>query len=192
MLLQIHKICTVHTICKAHIFTYLLIWHMLIRKGIIMTQSKFIPVTGTIQQISHLTNDCCSFLVTIRTNRGITNLTLSPSTYVIDNVQLRSGMQIIGFYDANAPVALIFPPQFRAIVIGRLFRENIAFNFFDEDLVALDHSLALNLRNNTQVITANGQRYTCSVGNRLLIVFYTITTRSVPPQTTPKRIIVIC
>lgn len=40
--------------------------------------------------------------------------------------------------------------------------------------------------------TENGQNFTCSPGGRVLLVYYTTTNRSLPPQTTPRRIIVMC
>ena len=44
----------------------------------------------------------------------------------------------------------------------------------------------------TNVVTGNGQRFNCTIGGRNLIVFYSVTTRSIPPQTTPRKIIVMC
>lgn len=157
-----------------------------------MANTTYIPVIGTIVNISR-GNDCCSQMMSVRTETGIVNFTIRAETLVIDSRQLRSGMQVAAFYDSSLPVPMIFPPQYQAqivTVIGR--NENVMLNFFDRNLVASDGSLRLNLSRNTIVKTVNGQSVTCNLGNRFLLVYYTITTASIPPQTTPRKIILFC
>ncbi len=157
-----------------------------------MANTTYIPVIGTIVNISR-GNDCCSQMMSVRTETGIINFTIRAETLVIDSRQLRSGMQVAAFYDSSLPVPMIFPPQYQAqivTVIGR--NENVMLNFFDRNLVASDGSLRLNLSRNTIVKTVNGQSVTCNLGNRFLLVYYTITTASIPPQTTPRKIILFC
>lgn len=155
--------------------------------------TSFIGVFGTITEITPMRSQCCNSMVTLNTNEGIVNVMVSSDTYVIDQITLRPGMQVAAFYDSMAPVPLIYPPQYHALVIGRIRgQEMITVNFFNRNLTAEDNSLRLNISNRTTVTTTNGQRFTCSLGNRVLIVFYTNTTRSIPPQTTPNRVIVFC
>ena len=97
------------------------------------------------------------------------------------------------FYDNSLPVPLIFPPQYRAQLITSLGRnELVMLNYFDRNLLAGDGSLQLNIGRHTEITTLNGQSFTCSPGNRSLLVYYSTTTRSIPPQTTPQKIIVLC
>lgn len=70
--------------------------------------------------------------------------------------------------------------------------QNVMLNFFDENLVAEDNSLRLNLSPVTNIMTQNGQRFTCSPRNMELLVYYTNTTFSIPPMTTPQKVIVMC
>ena len=155
--------------------------------------TSFISISGTIVRIAPMNNQCCNSIITLNTSDGIANVVLSSNTYVIDQVTLRPGMQIAVFYDSMAPMPLIFPPQYQALVIGQIRgQEMITVHFFNQNLVAEDNSLQLNLSNRTNITTTNGQPFTCSPRNRVLIVFYTTTTRSIPPQTTPTRIIVFC
>jgi hypothetical protein len=154
---------------------------------------SYIPVYGIVQNIQQMPGQCCQQLVTMRTEEGIVRLLVTPDTYVIGSVRLRPGMSVAGFYDGNAPVPLIFPPQYNALIIGqRNPLEEITVNFFDNNLIASDGSLALNPGPSTEVITSNGQQFSCSLANQTLIVYYRTTTRSIPPQTTPRRIIVLC
>ena len=102
-------------------------------------------------------------------------------------------MRIAAFYDSSLPVPLIFPPQYHAkivTVIGR--NENVMLNYFGRNLIAADGSLRLNIARNTIIKTVNGQTVTCNLENRFLLVYYTITTASIPPQTTPRKIILFC
>lgn len=158
-----------------------------------MPNPTFVPVTGIIQNISPMNNDCCSSMISIRTNDGITNFVLSPSTYVIQETLLRPGMRITAFYDPSLPMPLIFPPQYQAVFITRNnTNDNVFAGYFNDDLVSEDNALKLNIARSTEILTSNGQRYNCSLTGKLLIVYYRNTTRSVPPQTTPRRIVVVC
>lgn len=172
--------------------TFLKIRNNLKKKGKFMEYTTFVPVVGTIVNITR-GNDCCSQMVTVNSDNGITNFSVSSETVVIDSTQLRPGMRVAAFYDSSLPVPLIFPPQFRAQIITVLGRnEQIMLNFFDNNLLAGDQSLQLNVSGNTDITTVNGQRARCNPGNQVLLVYYTVTTRSIPPQTTPRKIVVLC
>lgn len=154
--------------------------------------SAFVPVTGTILNIS-MGNDCCSQMMSVGTGNGVVNFIVDPMTQVIDHRRLRVGMQVAAFYDSSLPVPLIFPPQYRAQIVTLLGRnEQVMIGNFNADMLADDNSLQLNVARNTVIKTVNGQNFTCNPGNRTLLVYYTSTTRSIPPQTTPRKIIVLC
>lgn len=156
-----------------------------------MNYSDLVPVIGTITNISG--SDCCNQMITLNTENGIVHFFLTSDTQVINSRMLRRGMRIAAFYDSSLPVPLIFPPQYNAVLITVLGRnEQIALNYFDSNLTAGDNSLQLNIGRNTIVRTINGQMFSCNVGERMLLVYYTATTRSIPPQTTPEKIIVLC
>lgn len=157
-----------------------------------MPYANYIPILGTILNIVRGT-ECCSHMVALRTNDGMVNFVVDAQTTVINDRQLRIGMRIAAFYDSSQPVPLIFPPQYRArliTVIGR--NEQVMLNVFDRNFVAEDNSLQLNIAGNTMIRTANGQDYHCDLAGQSLLVYYTMTTRSIPPQTTPSKIIVLC
>lgn len=158
-----------------------------------MANPTLVPVSGVIQNISPLADDCCTQRVSIFNSDGITNFIVGPESYVIQSARLRPGMSVTAFYDSNLPIPLIFPPQYQAVIIGRKnSNETIYAGYFNNNLTAEDNSLKLNIARNTEILTSNGQLYNCGLGGQLLIVYYTNTTRSIPPQTTPRRIIVMC
>ncbi len=158
-----------------------------------MENLNLVPITGVIQSIRQVSDECCQQMVAIQNSEGINNFVVSPDTYVINTVRLRVGMRVTAFYDANLPAPLIYPPQYNAAIIGRSnANEMIYAGYFDENLLAADDSLQLNMSRATDVVTSNGQNYSCPVGDNVLIVYYSIVTRSIPPQTTPHKIIVMC
>ena len=157
-----------------------------------MDYTSLVPITGVIMNITR-GNDCCSQMVSLRTENGIVNFAVDMDTVIIDSRQLRQGMRVAAFYDNTLPVPLIFPPQYRAQIVTVLGRnEQVMLNYFDENLTATDGSLQLNVGPGTVIKTINGQNITCNLGEHILLVYYTVTTRSIPPQTTPRRIIVLC
>lgn len=157
-----------------------------------MDYTNLVPVTGVIVNIMR-GGDCCSQMLSLRTENGVVNFIIGMNTVIIDSRQLRQGMRIAAFYDSTFPAPLIFPPQYQAQIITVIGRdERIMLDYFDEDLTAADGSLELNISAGTVIKTINGQNITCNLGDHMLLVFYTTTTRSIPPQTTPRKIIVLC
>ena len=157
-----------------------------------MDYTNLVPVTGVIVNIMR-GGDCCSQMLSLRTENGVVNFIIGMNTVIIDSRQLRQGMRVAAFYDGNLPVPLIFPPQYRAQIVTVLGRnEQVMLNYFDENLTATDGSLQLNVGPGTVIKTINGQNITCNLGEHILLVYYTVTTRSIPPQTTPRKIIVLC
>ena len=157
-----------------------------------MSLETLIPVTGTIMNITR-GGDCCSQMIAMRTGNGVVNFMVDSQTFVIDSRQLRTGMRVAAFYDSSLPVPLIFPPQYRAQLIATPGRnEQVTLKHFNRNLLASDRSLQLNIADSTILQTANGQVFDCHPGNQTLLVYYSVTTRSIPPQTTPGRVIVFC
>lgn len=136
----------------------------------------------------------CYKLVTLKNElEEIVNFVVSPATYFVDYVTVSVGDQLTGYYDGDAPALLIYPPQYEALVMVRdIPEQNVKVDYFDGQLESSDGQLRLNISPYTQIILTNGQRFSKYPGNRDLIVIYGPTTKSIPPQTTPYRIIVLC
>jgi hypothetical protein len=136
----------------------------------------------------------CYKLMSVENEYGtLVNFVVAPTTYFIDRVMVTPGDMVTGFYDTNAPVPLIFPPQFRAIVMSRDTKyQNVKVDYFNNELVSSDNNLRLNIAPCTQIVLENGQAFSNNPANRNLIVIYGATTKSIPAQTTPYKIIVMC
>lgn len=132
------------------------------------------------------------FSVTNR-NGQMVNFVVEPDTYFIDHVLVKVGDRVIGFYDADLPVPFIYPPQYRAVVMAKEKSDQfIDVDYFNSQLVNSKGTLKLNLSRQTKLVLENGQAFTGNPANRNLIVLYSTTTRSIPAQTTPSTVIVMC
>ena len=157
-----------------------------------MAYETYQKVIGSIQNISRGTS-CCSFLMAVQTETETINFVVTRETLVIDNIRLRRGMRVAAFYDTSLPAPAIYPPQYQAELVTVLRQnQNVTLDYFDRNLVSEDNSLKLNLSPTTRISTLNGQRFSCNPGDEELLVYYTNTTFSIPAQTAPQRIIVMC
>ncbi|MCI9439704.1 MAG: hypothetical protein HFH15_00390 [Ruminococcus sp.] len=156
-----------------------------------MKYENLVPIIGTILNMED--SDYFKQMVTLRVENGVVNFMVSSETLVVECRQLEPGMRVAAFYDSSLAVPMIFPLQYQAQMITVLERnEQIALDYFNGALLAQDNSLQLNIAEETRIETLNGQRFSCCIGGRTLLVYYTATTRSIPPQTTPGKIVVMC
>ena len=170
---------------------------MIFSGGIII---NFLSITGTISTIEDFwINESqeslgCYKLISLQDDNGsTTNFVVSPDTYILNNDILLPGDRVTGYYDGNAPVPLIYPPQYRALVMHKAQSfPNIKVAYFNNQLVSSDNQLKLNLSTSTLIVIRNGLLFSRNPANRNLIVIYGPTTRSIPAQTSPYKVIVLC
>lgn len=157
-----------------------------------MPYETFQKIEGIIQSISR-GDSCCTFMLSVISDSGVINVIVDGETIVIDNVRLRAGMRIAAFYDVNVPVPAVYPPQYRAEIVTSLRRgQQVVLDYFDDNLTSSDDSLRINIGPMTDVRTANGQPYVCRPENSELLVYYTAASFSIPAQTTPQKVVVMC
>lgn len=160
--------------------------------------SQFIPVTGTITQITPSADiggkTCgCSLSMTVQSfYQGVNVFTVTGDTYVVNNTQLRPGDQAIFFYDGNAPATLIYPPRFKAVVAAKSGRFQYYLGEFNNNFTSSDQTIRLNSDAPIPFLLPNGQPYSGSIAGKTVLVEYTTSTRSVPALVTPERVIVFC
>lgn len=123
---------------------------------------------------------------------GIANIIISKDTYVLNNAEIIIGSEITGYYDANAPMIMIYPAQYSAeVVVVEGKDQNVKVDNFDKDLVSSDKELKLNISDTTEIISQDGTVFSGVLHDRNLVVTYGITTRSIPAQTNPTKIVVL-
>ncbi|KIL76764.1 hypothetical protein [Bacillus badius] len=160
----------------------------------------FASFHGTVTAISDFAtgqngaSEGCYRLLSVQNERGETvHFVVAPATYFVDQDMVSPGDQVTGYYDQNAPVPLIYPPQYRALIVVKdnPYR-NVKVDYFNQQLTSSDGLLKLNPAANTKVLLTNGQAFSKSPANRNLIVIYGPATKSIPAQTAPYKIIVWC
>ena len=160
---------------------------------------RFGSVTGTIVELmptrmgGNRTNGCVLFVSLEDLEGNTVNFILTPSTYVVDYETLSVGMLCTFWYSMDAPVPLIYPPQYSAVAAaqeknGRM----VSVGYFNSSLVNEDQTLQLNLDGSVDVRTTNNQYFQGSPSNHNLVVTYGSSTRSIPAQTTPVKVVVLC
>ena len=154
-------------------------------------------ITGTVTRITPLQrnggSDCSQFVSVETKEGGAVNFIVTPETYIADFVTIYRGMQAHFVYNADLPAPLIYPPQFgAAVVVSTATATNVAVGYFDKRLVSADNTLKLNLTDSVPVVTSNNQMFYGSPAGRYLIVMYEASTRSIPAQTTPEKVVVMC
>lgn len=156
----------------------------------------YLTVTGTITQLQPMVgsgNECSQFVTVEDSSGNVTNFIVTSSTYIADFATLYQGMQAHFVYNAELPVPLIYPPQFTAVaVVSTVSAVNVAVGYFNNRLVSADNGLQLNLTESVPVVTSNNQVFYGSPGSHYLLVMYDRTTRSIPAQTTPEKVVVMC
>lgn len=160
---------------------------------------RYGQVRGTIVEMSPVrrgngrADGCTVFAAVEDENGNPVNVLLTPVTYVVDFETLSVGMNCTFWYLADAPMILIYPPQYNAAVAavnrnGRM----IDVSRYDRRLVNQEQTLQLKLDGSVEIRTANNQYFQGSPAEHDLVVVYESSTRSIPAQTTPGEIVVLC
>ncbi|WP_244269530.1 copper amine oxidase N-terminal domain-containing protein [Natronincola ferrireducens] len=149
--------------------------------------------TGKVKEITdHQRMADWQFVLVENEEGQIANIIVSQDTYIVNNTGIEVGSIITGYYDANAPMLMIYPPQYNAeVVVIENENEFVKVDIFNEDFVSRDNLLKLNISEDTTILLEDGTVFEGSLANRKLIVFYGASTRSIPAQTTPTKIIVL-
>lgn len=102
------------------------------------------------------------------------------------------------FTGSYTPAPLIMPPQYEANVIIINDEEEVGSVNVDtylkdgEKLINAANSLELNIGETTEIVDTEENKVEADeLANKDLIVFYTITTRSIPAQTPPEKVVVL-
>ena len=158
-------------------------------------QENFLKLTGTLSPLEKNENGLLHGVIEQQDN--VFNIVVGQETVVVDNtgkrVELKEGMDFTAYVDGNKPMILIYPPQYSPdLVIVQT--EEIGFAEvarFDENFA--NESLKLNISDETVIENLSGTAVEAkNIVGVNVAVFYKFTTFSIPAQTTPSRIIVLC
>jgi hypothetical protein len=142
------------------------------------------------------------YLVLIEGEYGPIHFEMDYYTYVLGE-EIQVGDTITGYFLAARPARLIFPPRFHAQLIvngefNNVFIDRFNDYFYEErlegELISADNSLKLDIGEDTEIYFQDGEPFKgelYELNNRLLVVVYDISTRSIPAITTPNRIVIL-
>lgn len=154
-------------------------------------EATFMQVTGKVGAIEqrgdltyYMNEDAQNpFYVTVRNSEHVYDAKGNPIT-------LQEGDAFTAFIYANQPMILIYPPQYTATAIVKTSNDGmVETGTFNKELVNENNSLKLNVSADTRIVNEAGEQLSTFTGGDAL-VFYTASTRSIPAQTTPSKIIV--
>lgn len=154
----------------------------------------FIQQTGKVTSVEDV-NDGKLFFV--KDGENIFHFYVDENTLVYDNtgkeVNLEVGNTVSIHVYGNQPMVLIYPPRYTPSVVIVETEENgfVKVDQFDENHLSADGQLQLNLNDESVIVDAKGEKVAVEeLKNYSAIVFYGPTTRSLPPQTSPEKIVV--
>ena len=156
---------------------------------------KYNHIIGKVNDIRDRDDEGKSKLVSIENEEmGPANIIISEDTYILDDKGITVGTTIKVYYDATKPMILIYPPQYNAEVVVVVENEedhNVKFDIFDKNLVSIDNTLKLNISKETEIILKDGTDFEGELADNKLVVIYGVSTKSIPAQTTPYKIVVL-
>lgn len=158
-------------------------------------EMSFIKTEGTIQSVEK-NGDVT--LYTIKHGEESPVLAVTNETLVYDNTgektELKKGDKVTAYIDADKPMIMIYPPQYSpdAVIVETEKEGSAAVGTFDEELTDMQLKLQLHIDEKTKLEDASGKEVKKDdLKEQDLLVFYTATTRSIPAQTTPEKVIVL-
>ncbi len=163
--------------------------------------TNFMKATGVITEIekeekgTRVTIENEDKMVTVLRINDDSLLFNSGTTKAHKQADLKKGATIEAYYDKNKPMILIYPttvtPEI-VIVKDEKGLGEVKVSQFDKDFLSLDGELKLNISEETPLLNQQGKAIELKdLQGKELMVFYSITTRSLPPQTPPTKIIAL-
>lgn len=136
----------------------------------------------------------------------VINYMLMDDTLIFDQTgkllspaDVKEGSLLAVYAGAYTPAPMIMPPQYQASIIILLDAEveepgftcADTFVMVDGMLTGTGNTLALNLTEDVEIVDQEGNPTQEELENKDLLVFYGASTRSIPAQTTPSKIVVL-
>lgn len=164
--------------------------------------SAYISKTGKITEVAD-TEDGNKVFTMDNENGGL-RFVVAPTTTIVDREtgsvitadKLTEGMEVAVIYGANAPMGMSMPPYMGQVttVVANADKGSISVGHFNDDLLNEKDLLQLNISEKTTILTTLGTKSILSaddVKGKDAVVFYDITTRSIPAQTTPSLVLLL-
>ncbi|SMP55427.1 copper amine oxidase N-terminal domain-containing protein [Anoxynatronum buryatiense] len=152
----------------------------------------FGSITGTVAEIRPMQSLPNAYYILLEDEESPTWFTITADTFLFSDEAPEPGDTVTGFYDLNAPMILIYPPQYPIVALAVNPGDTHLFvGEFGSDLVDATETLMLVITEDTRVETPDGQPFAEPLTGHTLAVEYSTSTRSIPAQTRPQRVVVL-
>lgn len=106
---------------------------------------------------------------------------------------IKKGDKVVAYLNYRTPMTMQLPVTYRptAVIVQT---EEIGFvdvDVYNKELVNSANTLKLNLSKDTKIVDEDGKKEDEIEAGDILAVFYTVSTRSIPAQTTPEKVVVL-
>ena len=179
-------------------------------KGVLATaedtkqaKAAFLGESGKIVSVEKSGTDGVS-VVEIENKNGGLRFAVDANSLILDRkdgsyktvADLTEGMEVAVVYSANSPMGMSLPPYLGSVtaVVANADADNMMVGHFGDDLTDKTNKLQLNISDETRILNMEGAKIKLSaedVKNQDALVFYDITTRSIPAQTTPSLVLLL-
>lgn len=163
--------------------------------SVVTQQSAFIHVTGKIGTVEKFGD---GLLYIIDNEENPFQFVVDATTLVYDSkgnkVEVKKGDTVSLYMPADQMMILIYPPRYSPTVVivqneNELGLTKVAN--FDKNYLSDDGKLKLNLHDETVIVNAKGDKVAKEeLAKKSAIVFYNVTSRSIPAQASPDKIVV--
>lgn len=154
-------------------------------------EDEYVEKTGTVTEVNQGENSTY-YTIQGETEEDITVLAVNENTLLFDGKgevkdAFEAGDEITAYIDALSPAPAIYPPQYTAEVIIEKTEDAIS-----TDIGVYTKTETGRYANADNTLEINVDEFEGELGDsEKLLVFYSITTMSIPPQTTPEKIVVL-
>lgn len=179
-------------------------------KGVLATaedtkqaKAAFLGESGKIVSVEKSGTDGVS-VVEIENKNGGLRFAVDANSLILDRkdgsyktvADLTEGMEVAVVYSANSPMGMSLPPYLGSVtaVVANADADNMMVGHFGDDLTDKTNKLQLNISDETRILNMEDAKIKLSaedVKNQDALVFYDITTRSIPAQTTPSLVLLL-
>ncbi|WP_352399998.1 stalk domain-containing protein [Anaerotignum sp.] len=145
-----------------------------------------------------------SYEVLIDNEDGGLRFMVAAGTVIVDRAdgtyltadKLTEGMEVAVVFGANSPMGMSMPPFLGQVtaVVANADEGSFVVGSFDENLLSKKDMLVLNISKDTAIQSTLGtkQMFTAeNVKGKVALVFFDITTRSIPAQTNPSFVLIL-
>jgi hypothetical protein len=166
---------------------------------LVLTESEgFASFSGIIKEVKDAEAEDAEYFVLLENGEGgQAEFYVSADTYLVySNTEIKEGENAVGFYETPEVMTLQYPPRYTAEVfaVGEVDGQTVAVDRFDEDFVSYDGNLKLNISDETDISYEDGKAFEgepAELAGRKLAVVYSVSTKSIPAQTSPEKIVIL-